>query len=179
MPLRMLPHKVMESDCHPRVKMEILMATQPNFFENVILPLFSQYNGWLELIQRQVNRWVNHIKAKAKMMNYEVTVYGRSCQRKETTCLGKYPTHYPYFKVTRPVRKYIEKERERDFLREIGLTDDQIEQAESWFDALAVVHQLRNGTGKGLGWLGVATVNFIEKKGEKVETQHVREESGR
>lgn len=176
--LRMLPHKAMQNDCHQRVKMEILMATQPDFFQNVILPLFSQYGGWLELIQRKVNLWVDHIKFKARMAGYEVIAYGRSCQRKETTCLGKYPTHYPYFKVTKPFRKYIEKDRERDFLREIGLTDEEIEVAESWFDALAVIHQLRNGTAKGLDWFGVVKADFDEKR-EEVITKHVREENGR
>lgn len=178
MPLRMLPHRVMESECHSRVKMEISMATQPNFYESVIVPLFSQYDGWLALVQRKVKLWVDYIKFKARMAGYEVVAYGRSCQRKETTCLGKYPTHYPYFKVTKPFRKYIEKDRERDFLREIGLTDEEIEIAECWFDALAVVHQLRNGTAKGLDWLGIVEVELGEKKEEAV-TNYVREESGR
>lgn len=177
MPLRMLPHKVMESDCHPRVKMEFLRTMQPNLFENVILPLFAQYEGWLKLAQRKVNLWVEHIKYKARMKGYEVIVYGRSCQRKETTCLGKYPTHYPYFKITKPFKKYIKKTKGEEiaFLKEIGLSDEEIEVAEAWFDALSVIHQLRNGTAKGLDWLGIVEVNFEEEK--RVIAEHVREES--
>jgi hypothetical protein len=174
MPLRILPHKVIKEECHPRVRREILMVTMPNLYEGVLLPLFAQYDAWLRLADKKVKLWVEYIKYKAKTVGYEVSPWGKACYREETTCLGKYPTHYPYFKITKPFRKYVRKSRERDFLREIGLTEEEIEEAESWFDTLAVIHQLRNGTAKGLDWLGVIEADFGEKE-EVVEGHGNRE----
>jgi 3-methyladenine DNA glycosylase AlkD len=162
-PLRILAHKEMLDACHDRVKLELLTAMHPQFVENVIIPLFSQYENWLALLNKKTMLWVRRILFQARLKGYEVTPYARDCDAERcTTCLGKHSMHFPYFKVNRPMRKYIKKEEMRDWLREIGLTEEEIEEAFSTFRARAVLLQLRHGTAKGLGWLGVAEFKFEE-----------------
>jgi len=174
MQLRILPHKKMlEVQCHERVKLDIQMLMTPDF-PVVIMKLINQYLCWLRFAIKKVNNWVDFIVKKGKDAKYKVTSYGRPCYRECATCLGKHPTHYPYFKVTQPVRKFVKEEERRDFLREIGLTEEEIRMAESWFTTLAVLYQLYNGTIKALDWLGIIEADFGE--GKEVEEHGVREE---
>lgn len=171
MRVRIGSHKYMQDECSEGVKRELLRYTHPEF-ERVFDFFIRQLDILIDKANRDCDHFIRDIKFRAKNKGYEIKDYGESCDAERcNTCLGKYPQHYPYFKIKKPkaLRGYLPVEKVKPFLREIGFTDEEIADRFSTFNARIVLLNLRNGNVRGLNWLGLTRMTLKIKEVSEVE----------
>jgi len=99
----------------------------------------------IQTIEDRLEHYIDFIKKEAELKGLTVRAE-RACDHRKTcmTCLGKFNSHYPYFRVIekKPIllerkgllafmkksdtRRYIKKREVKDFLRSLGIPEERI-----------------------------------------------------
>lgn len=137
----------------------------------------------IEVVDEKINTYLSLIRQLAREKGVKLSVSGATCHRKSCmTCLGKYATHYPYFRVQQRsptllsregllafVKKpeawrHVRKRELKDFLRSLGMEEHRVKRFLQYCDLrdwLISNYHCQIVTFK---WLGISSIELGESK---------------
>jgi len=124
----------------------------------------------IDALSREIQMTVDVIVAKAHEKGLTVTAEGKCCGRACGTCLGKYPFHYPYFRVK---GKPLSTRRLYEFLLRIGLTEEDVQTFDRAVWARHYLISVYHGLVQTLGYMGLTELKLeypIPAEAEVVKT---------
>jgi hypothetical protein len=104
------------------LRVELAKVLSPESDEHLYGVMMTIYKG-IERLNAIIDETVEVVKARAYEQRVNVKVYTKCCKRACSVCLGKYPYHYPFFKVN---NKTLSTRRVYEFFRTLGLSEQRI-----------------------------------------------------
>jgi len=172
--------KMMELPISEALAVELNKAS-PNF-QAVQEEFLREWRKLYEVVNGALQRYVDFILQQAEFKGVKLGVYYSSCHRPTCmTCLGKYQTHYPYFRVTessKPIiegrkglyryikprenRRNIKKRELFDFLRSLDIDEERIKRFIQLCDLRDYIVQLYHSLIITCNWMGISELRLVE-----------------
>lgn len=151
-------------------------------FDDVFYPYAVKLLNIIRKLDQMIERYVDDIRQLGQLKKIPIYVSKVTCRRRSCmTCLGKYPTHYPYFRVRRnegivvtrqeglyrwiPQKKYTEKAvRQRDlpdFLRSLGMEEERIQRFVLMVDLRHTYIQFYHAQLITNYWAGISQIRLV------------------
>jgi len=155
-----------------KVKVEISKVASVDFDERLFYPYLMEINKIIERLTFLVKMDVDLILRLAAEQGITLSAEPRTCSIPRCgTCLGKYPYHYPYFyRTVDGAKRMISTRGLHDFLREIGMAEEQIELFEGRVKARHILIAMFHNSIRILSTLGVSKLK-LEEAPLKVEVE--------
>jgi len=120
---------------------------------------------YIVALTKIITRFSEIVIERAEERGILVTVESQCCHAKRcSTCLGRFPLHYPYFRVTSSTTRLIRKKDLRQFLTTLNFTGEEINGLLSAIDARAQLLKLHNTIVRALNHIGVIDLEFEFKE---------------
>jgi len=155
-----------------KVKVEISKAASVDFDERLFYPYLMEINKVIERLTFLIQMDVDYILRLAEERDITLSAEPRTCSIPRCgTCLGKYAYHYPYFyRTVDGAKKIVSTRGLHDFLRELGMTDEQIELFEGRVKARHILIAMFHNSIRILSALGISKLK-LEEAPLKVESE--------
>ena len=147
-----------------KVKVEISKVASLDFDERLFYPLLMEINRVIERLTFLIEMDVDYILRLAEEKGIALSAEPRTCSIPRCgTCLGKHPYHYPYFyRKVEGSKKIISTRGLRDFLRELGMTEEQIDLFEGRVKARHILIAMFHNSIRILSALGMSKLKLEE-----------------
>lgn len=143
-------------------------------FDKTLSEYLTNMNEIITFLTEQIQNDIRQIIDKAKQNGVRVSVYGVSCGRLSCiTCLGRYPNHYPHFRVwdedlqKRDKRRTIKDEELPNFLTKLGFNKEYVDEFIQKKELREVLIKIRNSNLLTFHWMGFSSLSK-QQEGNKV-----------
>lgn len=177
--------KMMEHPIPEALAVELNKAC-PNF-QAVQEDFLRELRKVYEVVNGALHRYVDFILQQAQLKGINLSVRHSCCHRPTCmTCLGKYPTHYPYFRVIdkerpliegrkglyryikpRETRRIVKKRELFDFLRKLDMDEDRIKRFIALCDLRDYIVQLYHSVILTFNWMGLSELRLVEPEEDR------------
>jgi len=172
--------KMMELPISEALAIELNKAS-PNF-QAVQEAFLTEWRKLYGVVNSALERYVDFILQQANLKGINVSVHATCCNRPTCmTCLGKYSTHYPYFRIAdreqpliegrkglyrfikpRETRRIVKKRELFDFLRSLDMDEDRIKRFIQLCDLRDYIVQLYHSLIITCNWMGISELRLVE-----------------
>ena len=142
--------------------------------ERTLSEYLTNMDEIITFLTEQIHCDIREIMDKARQNGVRLGVHGVTCGRSSCmTCLGKYPYHYPYFRVwdenlrKRDKRRTIRDKELPNLLIKLGLSKEFVEEFIQKKELREALIKIRNANSLTLHWMGFSSLSK-QQEGNKV-----------